>query len=353
MAATSARATEPVVAPPPGANGANGHHDESGSGRWTEASVAPQRRALATPAVRRLARELDIDIAVVRGSGPAGRVLAEDLTSRKSKVESRKSETAGVGIIDVEEEVAAPVATAPAPRITMPGDEEAGPAEERLPLRGLRKRIAENMVLSTSTMPQVTCFVEVDASGLVALRRAVKPAADAQGVAFSYLPFNRQSAGADAAPVSLHQWIDRRRQQRDRAQAPLPHRHRHGHAGRAAGAGAAPRRPPDRAGYRAGVGPTGRGGDARASWRSTSWRGSTFTISNFGAVGGYFATPLINPGEAAILGPGPHRGAPLGRGGPRGAAPDPAALLHRRPPSHRRRTRHALSGQPHPGPGEP
>ena len=190
MAATSARATEPV-ATTRGTNGANGHHDEPGSGRWTEASVAPQRRALATPAVRRLARELDIDIAAVRGSGPAGRVLAEDLRatdSRKSEVGSRKLETGGVGIVEVEDEVAA-TAAAVAPRVTMPGDEGAGPAEERLPLRGLRKRIAENMLLSTSTMPQVTCFVEVDALGLVALRRAVKPAADAQGVAFSYLPF--------------------------------------------------------------------------------------------------------------------------------------------------------------------
>jgi len=305
VATTSARATEPA-ATPPGANGANGHHDESGSGRWTEASIAPQRRALATPAVRRLARELDIDIAAVRGSGPAGRVLAEDLRAtdnRESGVGSRELETDGMGIVGVEDEVAAPMAAAVAPRVAMPGDEEMGPAEERLPLRGLRKRIAENMLLSTSTMPQVTCFVEVDASGLVALRRAVKPAADAQGVAFSYLPFIIK-----ALVQTLRQYPYINGSIDDASKEIVLKRHYHIGIATATPDGllVPVLRHADRLTVLDIARELGRLAEAGRARKLAidELRGSTFTISNFGAVGGYFATPLINPGEAAILGLG-------------------------------------------------
>jgi len=309
---TSARATEPVVTPP-GTNGANGHHDESGSGRWTEASVAPQRRALATPAVRRLARELSIDIAAVRGSGPAGRVLAEDLRmaapaiSNQQSVVSPVREQAPSGSAGTDEDTltaggAATATTAP-PRVAMPGNEDAGPAEERLPLRGLRKRIAENMLLSTSTMPQVTCFVEVDASGLVALRRAVKPAADAQGVAFSYLPFI-----VKALVQTLRQYPYINGSIDDASKEIVLKRHYHIGIATATPDGllVPVLRHADRLTVLDIARELGRLAEAGRARKLAidELRGSTFTISNFGAVGGYFATPLINPGEAAILGLG-------------------------------------------------
>ena len=61
-------------------------------------------------------------------------------------------------------------ASPPVPPPPRPAPDGMEPAEERLPLRGLRRRIAETMVLSVTTMPQVTSLVEVDATGLVALR---------------------------------------------------------------------------------------------------------------------------------------------------------------------------------------
>ncbi len=296
VATTSARATEPA-ATPPGANGANGHHDESGSGRWTEASIAPQRRALATPAVRRLARELDIDIAAVRGSGPAGRVLAEDLRAAAPAISNQQS--------------AVSPAREQAPAVSVSTDEDtltAGgvapmAAEERLPLRGLRKRIAENMLLSTSTMPQVTCFVEVDASGLVALRRAVKPAADAQGVAFSYLPFIIK-----ALVQTLRQYPYINGSIDDASKEIVLKRHYHIGIATATPDGllVPVLRHADRLTVLDIARELGRLAEAGRARKLAidELRGSTFTISNFGAVGGYFATPLINPGEAAILGLG-------------------------------------------------
>ncbi len=296
VATTSARATEPA-ATPPGANGANGHHDESGSGRWTEASIAPQRRALATPAVRRLARELDIDIAAVRGSGPAGRVLTEDLRAAAPAISNQQS--------------AVSPAREQAPAVSVSTDEDtltAGgvapmAAEERLPLRGLRKRIAENMLLSTSTMPQVTCFVEVDASGLVALRRAVKPAADAQGVAFSYLPFI-----VKALVQTLRQYPYINGSIDDASKEIVLKRHYHIGIATATPDGllVPVLRHADRLTVLDIARELGRLAEAGRARKLAidELRGSTFTISNFGAVGGYFATPLINPGEAAILGLG-------------------------------------------------
>jgi len=299
VAATSARA------PAPGANG---------SGRWTAGSVAPQRRALATPAVRRLARELGIDIAVVQGSGPAGRVLAEDLRaaagvgrqalSVSSTLEPPPTPSigahAGAAAVDVE----AP-APPPTPRVTMsmPGEVESGPAEERLPLRGLRRRIAENMTLSTSTMPQVTSLVEVDAAGLVALRRGVLTAAEAQGVKLSYLPFI-----VKALVQTLRQYPYINASIDDGSKEIVLKRHYHIGIATATPDGllVPVLRHADRLTVLEIARELGRLAEAGRARKLgiDELRGSTFTVSNYGAVGGYFATPIINPGESAILGLG-------------------------------------------------
>ncbi len=298
VAATSARATTPA-APAPGANGSNG------SGRWTEASVAPQRRALATPAVRRLARELGIDIATVRGSGPAERVLAEDLRAAAAPATSSQPSALSPqpSALSVDTATKADASVVAPARVGMPGDEEAGPAEERLPLRGLRRRIAENMVLSTSTMPQVTSLVEVDAAGLVALRRGVLAAAEAQGVKLSYLPFI-----VKALVQTLRQYPYINASIDDASKEIVLKRHYHIGIATATPDGLLV--PVLRHANRLTVldiawelGRLAEAGRAR-KLGIDELRGSTFTISNFGAVGGYFATPIINPGEAAILGLG-------------------------------------------------
>ncbi len=313
MAASSAHAT-PVT---PGNNnaGTDGARADSpdGSGRWSEASVAPPRRALATPAVRRLARELGIDIAALRGSGSAGRVLAEDLRAASPAISGQRRAAGATSTISTDADadtIAAGVATpatTPASRATMPGETEAegeaGPAEERLPLRGLRRRIAENMMFSTSTMPQVTSLVEVDAAGLVALRRAVKPAADAQGVALSYLPFI-----VKALVQTLRQYPYINGSIDDSSKEIVLKRHYHIGIATATPDGLLV--PVLRHADRLTVLDVGReltrlaeAGRAR-KLGIDELRGSTFTISNYGAVGGYFATPIINPGESAILGLG-------------------------------------------------
>ncbi|HZS90148.1 MAG TPA: dihydrolipoamide acetyltransferase family protein [Chloroflexota bacterium] len=286
--AQAAMGSTALQAEPAGANG----------GRWTAVSVAPQRRALATPAVRRLARELGLDIASVRGSGPAGRVLAEDL---------RAAAAPPVEEAPPPVEVAAPAGSAaprPAPSVplALPGEEE-GPAEERLPLRGLRRRIAENMVLSVTTIPQITSLVEVEASALVALRQSLLSAAEARGLKLSYLPFVIKAlVQALRAYPYINATID------DSSKEIVLKRHYH--------IGIATATPDgllvpvlhhaDRLTILQIAAELNRLAEAGRERKLAldELRGSTFTITNFGSAGGYFATPIINPGEAAILGLG-------------------------------------------------
>lgn len=133
------------------------------------APVQREGRALAAPATRKLARDMGIDIQVVPGSGPAGRVLKDDVLSFAN--------AAGGG-------TAAPVNGAGAPT-PLP----IGGAEERIPLKGLRKVIAERMAHAKRTVAHVTHVDEVDLTELVALRAQLKAKAEAQGVKLSYLPF--------------------------------------------------------------------------------------------------------------------------------------------------------------------
>jgi pyruvate dehydrogenase E2 component (dihydrolipoamide acetyltransferase) len=265
--------------------------EPAGNGRWSAASVAPQRRVLATPAVRRLARELGLDIATISGSGPAGRVLEADL---------RAAATPEAAVI--EDAVATPLAPAiPAePRRRHGGDEA---PDQRLPLRGLRRRIAENMMLSASTIPQVTSLVEVDASALVALRRSVLPAAEEQGVKLSYLPF---IVKALIRALRLFPYVNATI---DNATQEIVLRGSY-HIGIATatpdGLLVPVLRHADRLSIWEIAGEVNRLADEgrRRKLALDELRGSTFTISNFGAAGGYFATPIINPGEAGILGLG-------------------------------------------------
>ena len=118
----------------------------------------------ATPAVRALAKELGVALESVRGSGPGGRITADDV---KAAAGSGGSPTAGS---------------------SAPASHAAGP-ETRQPLRGLRRKIADHMRRSLSTAAQFTFVAECDFSGVVAHRAATKAKAEAAGVRLTYLAY--------------------------------------------------------------------------------------------------------------------------------------------------------------------
>ena len=232
---------------------------------------------LATPATRKLARELGVDITRVRGSGPQGRVTDDDI--RKSDLKAAPQE-----------------ATVQEPHLT-----SGGPKEELVPLRGLRRTISDRMVKSTRTTAQVTHVDEADMTELVLLREAFRGSAEKRGVRLTYLPFIikalvpalkefpyvNSSLDEHAGNIALKKYYNIGIAT-DTAQGlvvPVV-------------------KDVDRkdifelAGEITNLSEKARTGQLGLD----DVRGSTFTITNVGAIGGLFATPIINLPEAAILG---------------------------------------------------
>src|SRR5947209_4643884 len=144
------------------------------------ATTATKPRVLAAPAVRKLAFELGIDLEQVTPSNTNGRVSLEDV---RAYAERAKAEPAPAPT-QAEQPVPQPL---PAAEQKV---EQAVPTrqDERQPLTGLRKRIAEHMERSWRTVPHATAFDEIDGSALIALRQALKPVAEQRGVRLTYMP---------------------------------------------------------------------------------------------------------------------------------------------------------------------
>jgi pyruvate dehydrogenase E2 component (dihydrolipoamide acetyltransferase) len=124
----------------------------------------------ATPAVRALAKELGVAIESVKGTGPGSRIVADD-------VRAAAGATSGH---------AAPAhATAAASARAARADEP----EERVPLRGLRRKIADHMRRSLSTAAQFTFVAECDMTAVVAHRAAHKSRAESAGIKLTYIAY--------------------------------------------------------------------------------------------------------------------------------------------------------------------
>jgi pyruvate dehydrogenase E2 component (dihydrolipoamide acetyltransferase) len=137
-------------------------------------------KPLATPATRQLARNLQVDLRTVPGSGPGGRVTREDVVARSSSGTVRAPIPANTN--------------ATKPKLTgaggaTPSSSSRLSAGTRVPLVGLRRRIAENMALSKNTAAHFTFVEECEADRLVALRDELKPVAVERGVELTFMPF--------------------------------------------------------------------------------------------------------------------------------------------------------------------
>jgi pyruvate dehydrogenase E2 component (dihydrolipoamide acetyltransferase) len=141
----------------------------------------PGALVLATPSVRKFAREKGVAIAEVSGTGKNGRITREDVLAYASGGAPAATESAPE---------AASAAGGQAAGAQTPRAVPAGPGvEERVPFKGIRKAIANAMVKSAYTAPHVTLLDEVDVTALVALRTRSKGIAEKKGVKLTYLPF--------------------------------------------------------------------------------------------------------------------------------------------------------------------
>jgi pyruvate dehydrogenase E2 component (dihydrolipoyllysine-residue acetyltransferase) len=237
-------------------------------------------KVLAAPATRKLARDLGVDLSTVQATGPNGRVTLDDVRAAQN----------GGG--------AAQAATA---RAYAPLPTHADTTDERIPFRGVRKKIAENMHRSRQTAAHFTYVEEADMTELVALRKRAKSRAEERGVKLSFLPFIIKAvcAGLKKFPI-VNATLDESKQE-------IVLRKRY-HVGVAAASDAGLLvvvvRDADRkslfqiAQELDELGEKAKHGKASRE----EMTGSTFTISSLGALGGVLATPIINFPEVAILG---------------------------------------------------
>lgn len=235
-------------------------------------AAVPGLRPLASPAVRQRARESGIDLSTVVGSGPAGRISHADLDAHRS---GGGASTSRVGV-------------------KRTGTEE-------VKVAGLRKRIAEGMTASYTTIPHFSYFEEVDVTALESLRQHLNATRAEGQPKLTYLPFimlGLAKALGENPVCNAHYHDDRM----------TVVRHHGVHLGIATqterglyvpvvkhvealdvwGAASAMSEV---------VGAT-RDGSATSDQLS----GSTFTITSLGAMGGLGATPIINKPEVGILG---------------------------------------------------
>jgi pyruvate dehydrogenase E2 component (dihydrolipoamide acetyltransferase) len=277
-----------ATAPYPAVSAAVAH---AAGGAIQVVDATPSRqRVLATPATRRLARQLGVEIGRVPPTGPHGRVTTADVRSYQSNG----------GAIHAEAAAPAPQQPSgpPASSISDPG--RVGD-EERIPLRGIRRRIAESMARSKRTAAHFTYVEEIDMTELVAVRERARARAAERGVKLNYLPFI-----VKACVSGLKKWPQLNASLDETTQEIV--RKKYYHVGIAAQGPQGLTVSVVRDADRRSIFDLSREIDrlAEAVRGNTATReeltGSTFTITSLGKLGGVLATPIINFPEVAILG---------------------------------------------------
>jgi pyruvate dehydrogenase E2 component (dihydrolipoamide acetyltransferase) len=250
---------------------------------------------LATPSVRKFAREKGVKIAEVSGSGKNGRITRDDVLGFTSGGALKAA--AGSNAVDPSKDAASVGKSASTVSSGGPG------VEERVPFKGIRKLIASAMVKSVYTAPHVTLMDEVDVTGLVELRTRAKPVAEKKGVKLTYLPFIVKALVAACREFpAMNAMLD------EAANEIVYKKY-----------------------YNIGIATDTDNGllvpvifdaDSKNIWSIANEisdlaargregklapneiRGSTISITNIGSAGGMFFTPVINFPEVAILGTG-------------------------------------------------
>ncbi|MGI9609881.1 MAG: dihydrolipoamide acetyltransferase family protein [Acidimicrobiia bacterium] len=234
-------------------------------------------RPIAAPAVRTRAKELGVDLGAIRGSGPDGRVMHEDLD---------RAVSGDADAIDLR-----------AASSLKPADAEG----RTTPVRGVRRRIAERLTDAWRTIPHITYVDDIDMTELERLRADLNQQSDHRGVRLTILPFLARAmviALADQPGINAHYdhasemlttfeavHIGIATQTDDGLRVPVVH---HSEARGVWGLAAEIGR----------VTSAARDGSATRN----DLTGSTISITSLGALGGVATTPIINPPEVAIVG---------------------------------------------------
>ncbi|MBC7421810.1 MAG: 2-oxo acid dehydrogenase subunit E2 [Bdellovibrio sp.] len=249
-------------------------------------------KVLATPATRRLAREMGVDLNVMSGSGLAGRVTRDDVMGAKG----------GSAAVSTSNGIGATSAGASSMNFPKPAFNSTNAAmEERVDLIGIRKKIAQNLQMSKSIIPHFTLMDEADVSQLVTLRESLKDFAEKNGTKITYLPFVMK------ALIATIREFPQFNASIDDAASQIVYK-KYFNIGFAADT-------PNGL-----VVPVIKNADQKSileiskeiidlskrardnKLKPDEMKGASITITNIGSVGGTYATPIINHPEVAILG---------------------------------------------------
>ena len=288
-AAATAEAAPTGIGPP--VTGASAPDPRAPLGRPSPtASLAPEPAprpvSHATPAMRRYAREIGVDLSKVKGTGRKGRILREDISGFVKRALSAPSEGAAAG-----------TGIPPIPAVDF---SRFGEVETR-PLGRIKRISGPHLHRSWVNVPHVTNHDEADVTDLEAFRRSIKDEAAAAGVRITLLAFVTKAVAAtlgefptfnaslspDGGSIVLKKYV---------------------HVGIAVDTPSGLMVPVLRDADRKGVYDLARemaelGARAReGGLKSDELQGGTFTISSLGGIGGTAFTPIINAPEVAILG---------------------------------------------------
>jgi pyruvate dehydrogenase E2 component (dihydrolipoamide acetyltransferase) len=244
-----------------------------------------RKRVLATPATRAFARNEGVDIGQVPGSGPNGRVTKDDIRAFSPGSAGASAATG------------ASTTAIPVPALVR-GPED---LEERVPMVGMRRVIARQMALSVHTAAHFTYVEEVDMTALVALKDWAKAESAKYGVKMTFLPFIIK-----AVVQALREFPMLNSALDEQANEIVLKKYYHiGVATQGPSGLMVPvvkdcdrKTPLQIAADLAAVSERARQGKAHPD----ELRGSTFTITSLGKLGGVLATPILNHPEVAILG---------------------------------------------------
>ncbi|MEV7324134.1 dihydrolipoamide acetyltransferase family protein [Streptomyces sp. NPDC093970] len=265
----------------------NGHGRAGAAEAAPEAPAAERPRPLAKPPVRKLAKDLGVDLATVTPSGPEGVITREDVHAAVAAVQPAVPEQAP----------AAP--TAPAVQAA-PVASYDGARETRVPIKGVRRATAAAMVGSAFTAPHVTEFVTVDVTRTMKLVEELKQDKDLQGlrvnplllIAKALLVAIKRNPDINASWDEANQEIVLKHYVNLGIAAATPRglivpNIKDAHA----------RTLPQLAESLGELVSTARDGKTSPG----AMQGGTVTITNVGVFGIDTGTPILNPGEAAIL----------------------------------------------------
>jgi pyruvate dehydrogenase E2 component (dihydrolipoamide acetyltransferase)/2-oxoisovalerate dehydrogenase E2 component (dihydrolipoyl transacylase) len=243
------------------------------------ANGRPSGGPVAAPSVRHFARKLGIDLARVRGSGPGGRILLDDLTSHVNRAPGEKSPKKEPLVLD----------------FGVPGT--------RVRLQGLRRKIAEHLVDAMRRIPHYSYIDECDITEMAKLRAGLREPCAARGLKLTYLSFFIKAAAAALKEIPIvNSSLD------EGTQEIVLHDHYHiGIAVATPGGLVVPvvHDADKKDIYTIAAEVERLANEAKAGRvKLDDLRGGTFTVTSIGNIGGLISTPIINHPEVGILGIG-------------------------------------------------